>query len=91
MLLQRQGWPVDKKLVRRLYMEIGLTVRSKYCRKIVSRGREVVPISAFAVNERWSMDFPDGSRRERNVLPDPGADGQPYARMPCPGACGVDG
>lgn len=56
-LLRREGWPVGKKLVRRLYKEMGLTVRSRYRRKIVSRGRGIVPISAAAVNERWSMDF----------------------------------
>ena len=43
--------------VYRLYREMGLAVRSKYRRKIASRGREVVPISASAANDRWSMDF----------------------------------
>lgn len=56
-LLRREGWLVNHKLVYRLYKEMGLTVRSKYRRKIASRGREVVPVSAAAVNERWSMDF----------------------------------
>jgi putative transposase len=55
-LLKREGWPVGKKLVYRLYREMGLAMRSRQGRKMASRSRIPLPAAA-AVNERWSMDF----------------------------------
>lgn len=55
-LLQREGWKVGKKLVYRLYRELGLQMRSKRRRKLVSarRGERTEAVTA---NEKWSMDF----------------------------------
>ena len=35
-LLKREGWPVGKKLVYRLYRELGLQMRTRKRRKLVS-------------------------------------------------------
>lgn len=45
----REGPPINRKLVQRLYQEEGLQVR---CRR--RKRRAVVPTRP---NERWSMDF----------------------------------
>lgn len=54
-LLVRDGWPVNRKRVQRVYREAGLTVRKRR-RKRVSFAR-VPRTSLFAPNERWSIDF----------------------------------
>ena len=55
-LLQREGWKVNHKLVYRLYTEEGLSLRIKKKKKCVSATRVKVPQPA-APNEVWSMDF----------------------------------
>jgi len=55
-LLRRDGWRVNHKLVYRIYKEEGLEVRTKKRRKRVSALRVVLP-AATHPNERWSMDF----------------------------------
>jgi len=55
-LLQREGWPVGKKLVYRLYRELKLQVRSKRRKKLASQKRGPLEIAQQA-NQRWSMDF----------------------------------
>jgi len=55
-LLKREGWKVGKKLVYRLYRELGLEMRSKKRRKLASMNRGVVE-KAMEPNERWAMDF----------------------------------
>jgi putative transposase len=55
-LLKREGWAVGKKLVYRLYRELGLQMRSKKRRKLASANRGRVE-AATRRNERWSMDF----------------------------------
>jgi transposase InsO family protein len=55
-LLRREGWAVGKKLVYRLYRELGLEMRSKKRRKLASANRGLVE-RATQPNERWSMDF----------------------------------
>jgi len=55
-LLKREGWPIGKKLVYRLYREMGLAMRSRKRRKMASQSRAPLP-AAEALNERWSMDF----------------------------------
>lgn len=55
-LLQREGWAVGKKLVYRLYRELGLEMRSKKRRKLASAKRGLVE-KATRANERWAMDF----------------------------------
>lgn len=55
-LLRREGWRVNHKLVYRHYREEGLEVRTKKRRKRVSTLRIVLP-AATRPNERWSMDF----------------------------------
>ena len=55
-LLQREGWPVGKRRVYRLYRQENLLVRTKTRRKRVARVR--VPLTgAERPNQRWSMDF----------------------------------
>jgi putative transposase len=55
-LLRREGWKVNHKLVYRIYREEGLEVRTKKRRKRASALRVVLP-AATSPNERWSMDF----------------------------------
>ncbi len=38
-MLKREGWPVGKKLVYRLYRELGLQMRTKKRRKLASAQR----------------------------------------------------
>lgn len=56
-LLKREGWPVGKKLVYRLYRDEGLTLhpRSLRRRKAVVTRRESV--QAKRPNDVWSLDF----------------------------------
>jgi putative transposase len=56
-LLRREGWGVNHKLVQRLYREEGLTLRRrrpKRRRSAVRRERAAQPTVA---NEQWAMDF----------------------------------
>jgi putative transposase len=55
-LLKREGWPVGKKLVYRLYRELKLQVRSKRRKKLASQQRGWLE-PAQQANQRWSMDF----------------------------------
>lgn len=55
-LLRREGWKINHKLVYRIYKEEGLEVRTKKHRKQASALRIVLP-AADRPNERWSMDF----------------------------------
>lgn len=55
-VLRREGWPVNRKRVQRLYREEGLAVRRK---SKTRRSQAPRPIRAplGAPNERWTMDF----------------------------------
>jgi putative transposase len=56
-MLRREGWPVNKKRVRRLYRLEGLQLRMRIrrCKHMcLHRG---VPPQAQRTHERWSMDF----------------------------------
>ena len=55
-LLRREGWPINHKLVQRLYREEGLQVRTKKRKKVVSRPR-AERSEAPASMQHWSMDF----------------------------------
>jgi putative transposase len=55
-MLRREGWQVGKKLVYRLYRELGLQMRTRQRRKLAS-ARRVTVEPARQPNERWSMDF----------------------------------
>lgn len=55
-MLRRKGWQVGKKLVCRLYRELGLQMRTRKRRKLASERRMAVE-PARQANERWSMDF----------------------------------
>ena len=55
-MLRREGWVVNRKRVRRIYREEGLTVRLMRRRKRASH-LWVMPPRPSQVNERWSMDF----------------------------------
>jgi putative transposase len=56
-LLRREGWPVNKKRVRRLYRLDGLQLRMRVRRRkhiALHRGPAPTPVGP---TERWSMDF----------------------------------
>jgi len=54
--LRREGWPVNRKRVHRLYREEGLAVRRKG-KKQRSQPSRLVRTPLAGPNERWSMDF----------------------------------
>jgi len=67
-LLRREGWPVNKKRVRRLYRLDGLQLRMRVRRRkhiALHRGPAPAPVGPA---ERWSMDF----------VHDALADGRPF-------------
>jgi putative transposase len=56
-LLRREGWPVNAKRVYRLYVEDGLSIRSKAPRRRrASRYRSGRP-DVTEANQAWAMDF----------------------------------
>ncbi len=55
-MLRREGWVVNRKRVRRIYREEGLSGRLTRRRKWASHLRVVPPLPT-QMNERWSMDF----------------------------------
>ncbi len=55
-LLRREGWSINHKRVYRLYVKLGLQVRTKKRAKKVSQPRVSLDVPK-KVNERWSMDF----------------------------------
>ena len=55
-VLRREGWPVNRKRVQRLYREEGLAVRRRGKKRRSQTPRPVrQPLTG--PNERWSMDF----------------------------------
>ena len=60
-LLRREGWMVNKKLVYRLYCEEGLGIRRRKPRRRKNvQVREARPPTGQP-NESWSMDFSTGN------------------------------
>jgi putative transposase len=55
-VLRREGWPVNRKRVQRLYREEGLAVRRRGKKRRSQSPRPVRPVLG-GPNERWSMDF----------------------------------
>jgi len=55
-ILRREGWRVNPKRIYRLYIEDGLTVRTKVRKKLARRSRVATP-KATRPNQKWSMDF----------------------------------
>lgn len=56
-LLRREGWQVNAKLVYRLYREEGLTMRTKRPRRHRSSRVRAERPQTTRVGQRWSMDF----------------------------------
>ena len=56
-MLRREGWPVNRKLIERLYCEEGLTLKRKKPKRRRSAVRRERSTPAASVNERWAMDF----------------------------------
>lgn len=56
-LLGREGWKANHKLVYRLYREEGLGLRRKRPKRHVSAVHREVRSPATKPNEAWSMDF----------------------------------
>jgi putative transposase len=58
LLLRREGWQANHKLVFRLYREEGLGLRRRRPRRRVSAARRTGSVpAARRTNESWSMDF----------------------------------
>jgi putative transposase len=57
LLLRREGWDTNHKLVFRLYREEGLGLRRRRPRRRVSAARRVKMAIPQQTNETWSMDF----------------------------------
>ena len=55
-LLVREGWPINRKRVQRLYRAEGLAVRRRRKRRRSTVPRPVRP-PLTVPNERWSLDF----------------------------------
>ena len=55
-LLRREGWPINRKKVYRLYCEEKLKLRPKK-RKRIASGLRVTPTVATKANHIWTMDF----------------------------------
>ncbi len=55
-MLRREGWAVNAKRIYRLYLEYGLTVRTRVRRKIARRQRTPL-LRAARPDQRWAMDF----------------------------------
>lgn len=55
-MLEREGWQINRKRVYRVYRELGLAVRRKKRKRVAQANRlpRVVPI---APNLQWSLDF----------------------------------
>lgn len=56
-LLRREGWQVNHKLVYRLYCEEGLNLRGKKKRKRPGSALRISRQEAQGLNDIWSMDF----------------------------------
>jgi putative transposase len=56
-LLRREGWPVNRKRVYRLYREEGLALRRKRPRRRKSAVVRLERLEANGPGERWAMDF----------------------------------
>lgn len=56
-LLQREGWQVNHKLVYRVYRQEGLGIRRRAPKRRKSVQIREERVSAAAANEGWSMDF----------------------------------
>jgi putative transposase len=57
LLLRRQGWVANHKLVFRLYREEALGLRRRLPRRRVSAARRETAPPPSRCNETWSMDF----------------------------------
>ena len=56
-LLRREGWKVNRKLVYRLYREEGLVLRRRRPKRRRSAVARTLRPAPLQVNERWAMDF----------------------------------
>lgn len=56
-LLRREGWPVNVKLVNRLYREMGLQLRSKSPKRKVKAKLREDRQEPICRNDVWAMDF----------------------------------
>jgi putative transposase len=55
-VLRREGWPVNRKRVQRLYREEGLAVRRRG-KRTRSQAPRPIRTPLGAANQRWTMDF----------------------------------
>lgn len=55
-VLRRDGLKVNKKLVRKIYKELGLCLRWQKSKRRISHLR-IIPAPASRPNQRWSLDF----------------------------------
>jgi putative transposase len=55
--LRREGFVVNRKRIRRIYLREGLKLRSRPRRKLVAAAPRERAVTPDAPNRRWSMDF----------------------------------
>lgn len=56
-MLQREGWTVNQKRIRRLYNEMGLQLRNKTPKRRVKAKLRDDRVEATHTNQVWAMDF----------------------------------
>ena len=56
-LLRREGWPINRKRVYRLYREEGLMLKRRRPKRHRSATTRVLRPAPAAPNERWAVDF----------------------------------
>lgn len=56
LLLRREGWAINHKKIYRLYVDLGLQLRTKKKKKRISQSRLKLSLPQKP-NERWGMDF----------------------------------
>lgn len=57
LLMRREGWEVNHKLIYRLYKEEGLALRKKRPKRRVSAAKRIELPRPEKTNQSWSMDF----------------------------------
>lgn len=57
MILRREGWPDNHKRVRRIYRELGLSLRNKRPRRSKAAAHRVERPEISKLDQCWSMDF----------------------------------
>ena len=68
LLLRREGWPVNKKRVYRLYSDENLTLRQRRPRRHRTAAVRLVRPRPTQANELWAMDFMHDTLASRETI-----------------------